>query len=162
MSETWEQIKGHKDELVGKVKEVYGEATDDAKTQAEGVAQQVEGDARVQAASGRGNEAELKSAAQDKADVAEELIKQSVTETHESVQQKADERLKEAIDEGQRLKEEARAQAEQLRQDAIQKNEAMKEEDREAAVEANKYPDEIADRAQSAIDEVLNRRKENE
>ena len=62
MTDTWKNIEGQKDEIVGKVKEVYGKATDNIETQAKGIAQQVEGEIKQAAAKGRGDAQALESA----------------------------------------------------------------------------------------------------
>lgn len=162
MTDTWKNIEGAKDELVGKIKEVWGKTTDNPETQAKGIAQQVEGEVKQAAASGRGNQEELQESAHERALAAQEQVKRQISETHESVSASADENLKEAIAEGKRLKEEAARQAEELRQRAIEENERKKEEVREEAVEANKRAQEIEVKANEAIAGTLHHIEEKE
>lgn len=162
MTDTWKNIEGAKDELVGKVKEIWGKTTDNPKTQADGIAQQVEGEVKQAAASGRGNEDQLHESAHERAVAAQEQVKRQITETHDSVNASADENLKAAIQEGKRLKEEAARQAEELRLRAIEENERKKEEVREAAMEANRQAEDIEVRANEAISETLHHIEEKE
>ena len=155
MSDGWKKLEGQKDELVGKVKEVWGKATDNAELQAKGISQQVEGEVKQAAATGRAVEADLIENAKERAVEADEQIKRQIKETQDSVNQSADEALKAAIDEGKRIKEDAAREAENIRKAAVEKGEQMREEAREQYVHATEVIGGVEDRAKEAIDEVL-------
>lgn len=160
MSDTWKNLEGQKDEVVGKVKEVFGKATNDAETQAKGIAQQVEGEVKQAVASGRGHVDEIRDNYKERADSAVDDVKRQVSETRESVHTSADENLKEAIDEGKQLKEEAARKAEELRQNAVAEGEQQREEAREKSTKAYQEAEEIEARVNQTIDETVKSREE--
>lgn len=156
MTDNMKNIEGIKDEVVGKVKEVWGKAMDNPETQSKGIVQQVEGDVKQAVANGRGHADELKEAASARVEEAQEQLKRQITNAHESVSTSADENIKNAIDEGKRLKDEAAEKAEELRQQAIEENERNREATREQAVEANRHADDLGNRINEVVDNLLN------
>lgn len=162
MTDTWKNLEGQKDEIVGKVKEVFGKAADDAELQAKGLAQQVEGEVKQAVASGRGHIDEIRESYKERTDSAVEDVKRHVEETRESVHTSADEHLKEAIDEGKRLKEEAAQKAEELRREAVEEGEAKREEAREKSSKAYEQADELEARVNQTIDETYEAIQEKE
>lgn len=155
MTDTWKNLEGQKDEIVGKVKEVYGKAVNDPKVQAEGITQQAEGEVKQVIASGRGNEEEIRHNAKDRASEAFEAVKRQVTETRESIDTSSDENLKEAIDKGKEIKEEAARQAEELRQNAVREGELKREEARAKSTDAYTEAEQIEDKLNQTIEETI-------
>ncbi|XJS11457.1 CsbD family protein [Aerococcaceae bacterium WGS1372] len=162
MTDTWKNLEGQKDEIVGKVKEVFGKATNDAELQAKGVAQQVEGEIKEAIASGRGHVDEIRENYKERAESAVEDVKRHVEETRESVHTAADEKLKEAIDEGKRLKEEAALKAEELRKEAVRDGEEKREEAREKSTKAYEEAENLTGRVNQTIDETVESIQNNE
>ena len=154
MTDTWKNLEGQKDEIVGKVKEVFGKAVNDAELQAKGIAQQVEGEVKEAVASGRGHIDEIRETYKERADAAVEDVKRHVEETRESVHTTADEHLKEAIDEGKRIKDEAALKAEELRKQAVLEGEEKREETRVKSTKAYEQAEDLEARVNQTIDET--------
>lgn len=160
MTDTWKNLEGQKDEIVGKVKEVFGKAVNDAELQAKGIAQQVEGEVKEAVVSGRGHLNEIRESYKERSDAAVEDVKRKVEETRECVHTSADEHLKEAIDEGKQLKDEAALIAEELRKQAVLEGEEKREEVRVKSTKAYEEAEALEARVNQTIDDTYESIKE--